>query len=249
MCSARYSARRVQRSPVREGARGTARRLACRSRLSAQRRAALEARHCPSSSNRLPHGSRRHCRRHRAGRALKPDPRGRTLRVWEGFRVAPAGEIFLMNWQSEDFLDGCYFGSLPATAIFGRAEPSGSQRRIERAANLSIFLRPMAVADTKPTLIPGHGLYRRDHVDRVATLRSSGARHGDGEVFDAGGRRSRELRTDAAVDPSRRRSAAESPSPLSLPAHIAMRRAWDWIVQITNARLAEPVPVSCRCVM
>ena len=33
------------------------------------------------------------------------------------------GEVFLMNWQSEDFLDGRYFGPLPNTSILGRAAP------------------------------------------------------------------------------------------------------------------------------
>ena len=34
-----------------------------------------------------------------------------------------AGEVFLMNWQSEDSLDGRYFGPLPVTTIVGRADP------------------------------------------------------------------------------------------------------------------------------
>jgi conjugative transfer signal peptidase TraF len=55
--------------------------------------------------------------------ALERDRRGRPLPVWQGCRAIPAGEVFLMNWQSEDSLDGRYFGSLSATAIVGRAEP------------------------------------------------------------------------------------------------------------------------------
>lgn len=57
------------------------------------------------------------------GEALERDRRGRTLPVWQGCRAIPTGEVFLMNWQSEDSLDGRYFGSLSATAIVGRAEP------------------------------------------------------------------------------------------------------------------------------
>ena len=57
------------------------------------------------------------------GEALERDRRGRTLPVWQGCRAVPTGEIFLMNWQSEDSLDSRYFGSLPATAIDGQAEP------------------------------------------------------------------------------------------------------------------------------
>jgi len=57
------------------------------------------------------------------GDALDRDSRGRTLPVWLGCRRIPAGQVFLMNWQSEDSLDGRYFGLLPATTIVGRADP------------------------------------------------------------------------------------------------------------------------------
>ena len=57
------------------------------------------------------------------GEALDRDRRGRTLPVWQGCRAVRADEVFLMNWQSESSLDGRYFGSLPAAAIVGRAEP------------------------------------------------------------------------------------------------------------------------------
>jgi conjugative transfer signal peptidase TraF len=57
------------------------------------------------------------------GDALERDSRGRPLPVWQGCRVVAEGEVFLMNWQSADSLDGRYFGTLPTTAIVGRAEP------------------------------------------------------------------------------------------------------------------------------
>jgi len=57
------------------------------------------------------------------GKALERDRRGRALPVWQGCRVVPADEVFLMNRQSEDSLDGRYFGPLPAATIVGRAEP------------------------------------------------------------------------------------------------------------------------------
>jgi type IV secretory pathway protease TraF len=57
------------------------------------------------------------------GEALERDRRGRPLPVWQDCLAVSAGEVFLMNWQSEDSLDGRYFGSLSATAIVGRAEP------------------------------------------------------------------------------------------------------------------------------
>jgi len=58
-----------------------------------------------------------------AGEARELDGRGRPLPKWQGCRVIAEGEVFLMNWQSADSLDGRYFGVLPTTAIIGRAEP------------------------------------------------------------------------------------------------------------------------------
>ena len=57
------------------------------------------------------------------GIARERDGRSRPLPVWQGCRVIASGQVFLMNWQSADSLDGRYFGALPANAILGRAEP------------------------------------------------------------------------------------------------------------------------------
>jgi conjugative transfer signal peptidase TraF len=57
------------------------------------------------------------------GEARELDSRGRPLPNWQGCRVIAEGEVFLMNWQSADSLDGRYFGVLPTTAIIRRAEP------------------------------------------------------------------------------------------------------------------------------
>ncbi len=57
------------------------------------------------------------------GEAREHDSRGRPLPIWQGCRVIADGEVFLMNWQSADSLDGRYFGVLPTSAIIGRAEP------------------------------------------------------------------------------------------------------------------------------
>ena len=57
------------------------------------------------------------------GAARERDGRGRPLPVWRGCRVVAAGELFLMNWQSVDSLDGRYFGPIPASAVIGRAHP------------------------------------------------------------------------------------------------------------------------------
>ena len=57
------------------------------------------------------------------GDALGRDHLGRPLPVWQGCRLIAAGEVFLMNRQSPDSLDGRYFGPLPTTTIVGRADP------------------------------------------------------------------------------------------------------------------------------
>ena len=57
------------------------------------------------------------------GDALARDRRGRPLPIWQGCRLVANGELFLMNWQVRDSLDGRYFGPLPATAVIGRATP------------------------------------------------------------------------------------------------------------------------------
>lgn len=57
------------------------------------------------------------------GAARERDGGGRPLPIWQGCRVIAAGELFLMNWQSADSLDGRYFGPIPASAVIGRAHP------------------------------------------------------------------------------------------------------------------------------
>jgi conjugative transfer signal peptidase TraF len=57
------------------------------------------------------------------GEALSRDSRGRPLPVWQGCLVVGADELFLMNWQSEDSLDGRYFGPVPQSSVIGRALP------------------------------------------------------------------------------------------------------------------------------
>jgi conjugative transfer signal peptidase TraF len=57
------------------------------------------------------------------GDAKERDGRGRPLPSWRGCRVIAEGDVFVMNWQSEDSLDGRYLGPLPASAVIGRAIP------------------------------------------------------------------------------------------------------------------------------
>ena len=57
------------------------------------------------------------------GEALDRDRIGRDLPVWQGCRTIGDGEIFLMNWEIRDSLDGRYFGPIPADSVIGRALP------------------------------------------------------------------------------------------------------------------------------
>ena len=57
------------------------------------------------------------------GEALARDRRGRELPVWQGCWTLRANEIFLMNWDVQDSLDGRYFGPVPKNSIVGRALP------------------------------------------------------------------------------------------------------------------------------
>ncbi len=67
------------------------------------------------------------------------DSLGRRLPRWEGCRRLTDGEIFLMNPDASDSLDGRYFGALPITVIAGRLVSvwvrSGSAQRRIMAAN------------------------------------------------------------------------------------------------------------------
>ncbi|WP_137388810.1 MULTISPECIES: S26 family signal peptidase [Alphaproteobacteria] len=57
------------------------------------------------------------------GTALQRDRIDRPLPDWQGCRIVADGEVFLMNWDIPDSLDGRYFGPIPASAVIGRAVP------------------------------------------------------------------------------------------------------------------------------
>ncbi|MES0110044.1 S26 family signal peptidase [Mesorhizobium sp. M0013] len=57
------------------------------------------------------------------GKALKDDRIGRPLPVWQGCRRIVSDEVFLMNAQVPDSLDGRYFGPIPTSSLIGRATP------------------------------------------------------------------------------------------------------------------------------
>lgn len=59
----------------------------------------------------------------RVGTARGRDRRGRVLPSWSGCREVVEGELFLMNPDAPDSLDGRYFGPLPARSVLGRATP------------------------------------------------------------------------------------------------------------------------------
>lgn len=60
---------------------------------------------------------------HPYGDAQPRDRFGRDLPQWQGCRIVADGELFLMNWDAADSLDGRYFGALPASTVIGRALP------------------------------------------------------------------------------------------------------------------------------
>jgi len=57
------------------------------------------------------------------GEARDHDSLGRDLPVWQGCRTIAEGEIFLMNLDVGDSLDGRYFGLTSTDQIIGRAVP------------------------------------------------------------------------------------------------------------------------------
>ncbi len=57
------------------------------------------------------------------GDALERDGLGRDLPVWQGCLIIGDGELFLMNWEVRDSLDGRYFGAVPVSSVIGRALP------------------------------------------------------------------------------------------------------------------------------
>jgi conjugative transfer signal peptidase TraF len=55
--------------------------------------------------------------------ARERDRLGRPLPTWEGCRTLAEGEVFLLNRDEPDSLDGRYFGPLSRAAVVGRAAP------------------------------------------------------------------------------------------------------------------------------
>ena len=55
--------------------------------------------------------------------AQTSDRLGRALPVWTGCRTLAADQLFFLNADREDSLDGRYFGPLPAATVIGQATP------------------------------------------------------------------------------------------------------------------------------
>ncbi|MBZ9768330.1 S26 family signal peptidase [Mesorhizobium sp. CA6] len=63
------------------------------------------------------------------GTALERDRKGRALPDWQGCHIIAADQIFVMNRDVQDSLDGRYFGPFPASSIIGRATPLWTDER------------------------------------------------------------------------------------------------------------------------
>ena len=57
------------------------------------------------------------------GRARERDKAGRKTPVWQGCRSIRDDEVFLMNFDVQDSVDGRYFGPFPRAFVIGRALP------------------------------------------------------------------------------------------------------------------------------
>jgi conjugative transfer signal peptidase TraF len=71
------------------------------------------------------------------GYARERDSVGRPLPAWQGCRVIGDSEVFLMNRGVADSFDGRYFGTLPMTAVVGRAVPVWTNANTSPAPDLS----------------------------------------------------------------------------------------------------------------
>ncbi|MCG2633272.1 S26 family signal peptidase [Bradyrhizobium sp. WYCCWR 13023] len=94
------------------------------------------------------------------GEARDRDGRGRPLPKWQGCRVVGDGELFVMNWQSHDTLDGRYFGFLPASAVISHALPVWKWRS-DRACSTLLSRHSSVRSIAGPFLRPDQRLQGR----------------------------------------------------------------------------------------
>lgn len=55
--------------------------------------------------------------------AREHDRQGRALPVWQGCQTLDQNDVFLLNWNAPDSLDGRYFGPIDRRKITGRLMP------------------------------------------------------------------------------------------------------------------------------
>ena len=60
--------------------------------------------------------------------ALARDRRGRPLPTWQGCLALTDDQVFLLNEDRPDSLDGRYFGPLNLSTVMGRATPVWTER-------------------------------------------------------------------------------------------------------------------------
>jgi conjugative transfer signal peptidase TraF len=78
------------------------------------------------------------------GQALRSDRMGRLLPIWRGCKRVPTTDIFLMNFNVPNSLDGRYFGPISQQSIRGRAIPiwlSDAAVGVSEARSLPLALR------------------------------------------------------------------------------------------------------------
>ena len=61
--------------------------------------------------------------------ALARDHRGRALPQWNGCVTLADDQVFLLNAERPDSLDGRYFGPLKLSTVIGRATPVWTERQ------------------------------------------------------------------------------------------------------------------------
>ena len=85
------------------------------------------------------------------GEAREHDSLSRPLPTWQGCRLVGEGEVFLMNREVEDSLDGRYFGPLPVTSVTVRIIPLWTDAEADGR-----FRRPAAGAESAPDSTRNH---------------------------------------------------------------------------------------------
>jgi len=130
-------------------------------------------------------------------RALARDGHGRELPVWQGCRTLGVGEIFVMNWDVQDSLDGRYFGPIPKNSIVGARFRCGPTREVTAATC-------GACRHTEPAYQPSaerdsHGADRHIQADKDRFFRAHSYARARREAHSRSGSPSRTWRTRRTI--------------------------------------------------